>query len=233
MASRQEEKEARRQARLEQEQAERRTATRNKRLQLVFGAVLAVGLVVAVVLAVVASSGGDKETEAQTPSSSAAKIPVANITDLDAAAEEAGCTLASPKNEGNEHEEREFTPSDYQQNPPTSGTHFPEWAEDGIYEPANNPPLGELVHTLEHGRINVQYKPGTPEKTVKQLEALLGELDSGYHMLLYQNPTGMKAAVAATMWDQSLTCPEMNDGVFDAIRTFRQSYIDKGPEKVA
>ena len=52
-------------------------------------------------------------------------------------------------------------------------------------------------------------------------------------MLLFQNTTGMKAAVAATAWGHSLTCPEMNDRVFDAIRTFRAQYIDKGPEKVA
>jgi hypothetical protein len=51
-------------------------------------------------------------------------------------------------------------------------------------------------------------------------------------MLLYQNTTGMDAAVAATAWGHSLTCPAMNDQVFDAVRTFRSSYIDKGPEAV-
>lgn len=50
--------------------------------------------------------------------------------------------------------------------------------------------------------------------------------------MLYENTTGMEAAVAATAWTQSLTCPEMNDEVFDAIRTFAQRYIDKGPETV-
>jgi hypothetical protein len=51
-------------------------------------------------------------------------------------------------------------------------------------------------------------------------------------MLLFQNTTGMKAKIAATAWTHSLTCPEMNDKVFDAIRTFRARYIDKGPERV-
>ena len=51
-------------------------------------------------------------------------------------------------------------------------------------------------------------------------------------MLLYENTTGMDAAVAATTWGHSLTCPEMNDEVFDAIRTFRSEYIDQGPEDV-
>jgi hypothetical protein len=51
-------------------------------------------------------------------------------------------------------------------------------------------------------------------------------------MLLYENTTDMDAAVAATAWGHSLTCPEMNDQVFDAIRTFRAEYLDQGPENV-
>jgi hypothetical protein len=42
----------------------------------------------------------------------------------------------------------------------------------------------------------------------------------------------MKPAVAATAWTHSLACPRMNDKVFDAIRTFRSRYTDKGPENV-
>ena len=64
-----------------------------------------------------------------------------------------------------------------------------------------------------------------------KLEALLAETD-GYHMLLFENTTNMDAQVAATAWGHSLTCPDMNDEVFDALRTFRTSYIDKGPEAV-
>ena len=88
-----------------------------------------------------------------------------------------------------------------------------------------------LVHTLEHGRIDVQYKPGTPQDVVVQLEALLAESD-GYHMLLFQNATGMDAALAATAWGHSLTCSKLDDTTWDALRTFRTSYIDKGPEAV-
>ncbi len=88
------------------------------------------------------------------------------------------------------------------------------------------------MHPLEHGRIEVQYKQGTDAETVGRLEALLAEQQEGYHMLLFENTTGMDSAVAATAWTHSLTCPEMNDKVFDAIRTFRTRYIDKGPERV-
>jgi hypothetical protein len=42
----------------------------------------------------------------------------------------------------------------------------------------------------------------------------------------------MKYAVAATTWGQLLGCPRMNDRVFDALRAFRERYIDQGPERV-
>ena len=191
----------------------------------------------ALALAVVASSGllaacgeADEATVPAQPESEET-LPLQQTADLREAAEAAGCELINAPEEGNGHETREFTPDDYETNPPTSGDHHPEWYDDGIYEPGATDNLGMLVHTLEHGRINVQYKPGTDEETVDQLEALLAESE-GYHMLLYENSTGMDYAVAATAWTHAIGCPEMNDKVFDAIRTFRTRYIDKAPEQV-
>jgi hypothetical protein len=66
---------------------------------------------------------------------------------------------------------------------------------------------------------------------VAKLEAFLAETD-GYHMLLFENTTGMDAALAATAWGHSLTCSKIDDTTWDALRTFRTSYIDKGPEAV-
>lgn len=234
MASRQEEKERRRQERLAQEQAEARAAGRRKRLQLAFGGVLAL-LLVAGLAAVAVGVLGGKSGSGSDPakSGSTAKLPVQQVSDIKEAAKAAGCTLANPPFEGQNHAQKAFKASDYKSNPPTSGDHTPDWYEDGIYAPGDTPNLGKTIHPLEHGRIEVQYKPGTPTKTVDQLEALLAENDDGYHMLLFENATGMTAQVAATAWTHSLACPAMNDKVFDAIRTFRARYIDKGPEKVA
>jgi hypothetical protein len=234
VASRQEEKEARRQERMERERKDAAAASRRKRLQLVGGGVLAVAAIAAIVIAIAAAGGGGDEQEASAPSdaSAAVKLPEQQSSDLQAAAKAAGCTLSNPEFEGAGHEEKDFKPSDYKTNPPTSGTHFPDWYDDGVYEPGTTDNLGMLVHTLEHGRINVQYKKGTTAADVAKLEALLAEQNDGYHMLLYENTTGMDAQVAATAWTHSLTCDEMNDKVFDAIRTFRARYIDKGPETV-
>jgi hypothetical protein len=234
MASRQEEKEARRRARLEQEERERKAAARMKRIQYVVGGVLVLGIIAGIVVALMASGGEDTSegTTAGREASASADLPEPEILDEQEAAKAAGCEIRQVDNEGSGHEEREFTAADYEHNPPTSGTHFPSWAQDGIYSPGQTPPLGELVHTLEHGRINVQYAPGTPTRLIAQLEAFVAEND-GYHMLLYENATEMEPQVAATAWDQALLCPKPSPQMWDALRTFRDAHIDRGPERVA
>ena len=232
MSSRQEEKERRRREREEKEQAEKAAASRRKRLQLIFGVVVAVVVLGVAGAAVAGVFSGDDGSEPRDTPVGGADIPARVEADLKKAADAAGCKLVDAPNEGSGHEEKDFKASDYQQNPPTSGNHFPEWYQDGVYKPGDTPELGKLVHTLEHGRIDVQYKPGTPATTVAQLETFMKENEDGYHMLLFQNETKMPFAVAATAWDHQLGCKTMNDKVFDALRTFREAYIDKGPEVV-
>jgi Protein of unknown function (DUF3105) len=235
VSSRQEEKQRRREERMERERKEKAAAARRKRLQLALGGLLGLAAIAVVAALALGGLGGDDgggETEASQPAAENVALPEQEFGDLTDAAKAAGCKVTHPPLEGAGHEEREFKPGDYDTNPPTSGPHKPDWYEDGVYTPGSTPDLGMLVHTLEHGRINVQYKPGTPEADVAKLEALLAEQSDGYHMLLYENTTGMDAAVAATAWGHSVTCPELNDQAFDAIRTFRAEYIDQGPENV-
>jgi hypothetical protein len=200
---------------------------------MVFGGGLAVLAAVAVVVVLVFVVGGGSDDPSAEVSASSASIPAQQISDIKEAAQAAGCTLKENlPNEGAGHVEKDFKASDYKQNPPTSGNHFPQWAQDGVYNAGDTPDLGQLVHTLEHGRIDVQYKPGTPAETIAQLETFMKENEDGYHMLLFQNSTNMPFAVAATAWDQQLGCKTMNPKVFDALRTFREAHIDKGPEVV-
>jgi uncharacterized protein DUF3105 len=240
VSSRQEEKQKRREERLAREAAEKAAAARRQRMTLA-GAVLAgVAVIVVVVLlagGVLSGDDGGESAAQDVPSSEELAdqditLPKQQIGDLAAAAKAAGCKVTNPPIEGRNHETKDFTEADYKTNPPTSGNHFPQWYDDGIYGAGDTPNLGMLVHTLEHGRIDVQYKPGTPTHTVKQLEALLSEQEDGYHMLLFQNGTNMDAQIAATAWGHSLTCPQFNNKVFDALRTFRAKYIDQGPEDV-
>jgi hypothetical protein len=233
MSSRQEEKERRKRERQEREAAQKASVAKRKRMQMVFGGGLAVLAAVAVVVVLVFVVGGGSDDPSAEVSASSASIPAQQISDIKEAAQAAGCTLKENlPNEGAGHVEKDFKASDYKQNPPTSGNHFPQWAQDGVYNAGDTPDLGQLVHTLEHGRIDVQYKPGTPAETIAQLETFMKENEDGYHMLLFQNSTNMPFAVAATAWDQQLGCKTMNPKVFDALRTFREAHIDKGPEVV-
>ena len=235
MASRQEEKEQRRLEREAAEAKERAAAARKKRLSMVLGGLA--GLAVIAVAALLISGaigggdgdGGDGPKQAEAPAD--VKLPEQQTSDLDDAVKTSGCKLEHPKFEGAGHEDRQFTAADYKSNPPTSGAHFQEWYDDGIYAPGDVPELGKLVHTLEHGRINVQYKPGTPADVVEKLEAFAAE-KTGYHILLYENTTNMDAQVALTAWTHSLTCETYDDKAIDAFRLFYDNYVDKGPEQV-
>jgi hypothetical protein len=236
VASRQEEKQRRREERLAREQAEKASAARRQRLRLAGGVVAGVAILAVAVLLISGAIGGSNSgasgSGSQPSAASDITLPAQKTDNMVAAAKAAGCKLSNPPIEGRNHENKDFTAADYKTNPPTSGNHFPEWYQDGVYQPGGTPNLGMLVHTLEHGRIDVQYKPGTPTHTVAELEALLSEQSDGYHMLLFENTTDMPAQIAATAWGHSLTCPQFNNQVFDAIRTFRAQYIDKGPEDV-
>lgn len=234
MASRQEEKEQRRLEREKAEAAERAAAARRKRLSMVLAALvglLVIGGAAALISGAIGGGGDSGGNGPRQVGDVNVKLPEPQTSDVEEAAKTAGCTLEHPKYEGAGHENRQFTPADYKTNPPTSGAHFPEWYEDGIYEPGSTPDLGKLVHTLEHGRINIQYKPGTPKAIVDALEAVTAE-KTGYHILLHENATGMDAQIAATGWTQLLTCPTYKPEVIDALRTFYDEYVDKGPENV-
>jgi hypothetical protein len=233
MSSRAEEKQRRREEREAQERQDQAAAARTRRLQMVGGGIL-IAAVIAVVIVLVAGGGGGGKDSGPSAKTSGASIPApgpnAKPDKLAAAAKAAGCTTKTYPSEGRDHTTSKVT---YKTNPPTSGNHTPNPAEDGIYDAGNTPAKENFVHALEHGRIEIQYRAGTPKPTVDQLVTLFNEKVSGaagYHTLLFQNNTNMPFAVAATGWTQLLGCKTMNPKVFDAIRAFRSRYVDKGPE---
>ena len=190
-------------------------------------------VVVAVVLITSGGGGsgdGGGNGSVSTTASTAVRLPTRKITNLEDAAKTAGCTLKSPPIEGREHTTANVT---YKTNPPTSGNHNPEPSQDGVDDPGNTPSPEHYVHSLEHGRIELQYKKGSPQRTIDTLTAIFNEPvngSPGYHALVFENNTGMPAAVAATAWGQMITCPGLNDATIDALRDFRERYTDKGPE---
>jgi hypothetical protein len=237
MASRLQEKERRRQERQERERAVAAAAQRRRRLQMASGAILALAAVVAIVVAVASGGGGSSSKSHRTATSTVvAPIPAPRISDLQQAAAAAGCTLHNYPNFGQTHTTSAVT---YKTNPPTSGPHNPIPASDGIYDPGKTPAKENLVHSLEHGRVEIQYRPGTSQNEINQLETLFNEplasktgqgSPPGYKKVLFQNNTGMPYAVAAVAWQHSLTCDTFNPRVFDAIRAFSVKFVDTAPE---
>lgn len=225
MAHRAEEKERLRREREAAEQAAQASADRRKRVGIVGGVTLVAAIAVIAVLAIASGGSGTANKPATD-----AKIPPVKVRDLTQAAAAAGCAVKTYPIEGRGHTTKAVK---YKTNPPTSGPHDPTPSQDGIYAPGNPPDVEQSVHTLEHGRIDFQYRKGTPKNVIAQLTTLVSEKvkgTNGYHSLLFENPTGMKAQVAATAWGRAITCPTMNDRVFDALRAFRLARIDKGPE---
>ena len=230
MSSRREEKERRRAERLAAEQAAARGEARRRTIGIAVGAALGVAAVAAVVIVITAGGGGEE------PSSAGPRVPIPaqRITDVRAAASAAGCRLRS-FTPGPGDREHVTTRVRYEHNPPVFGPHDPTWASDGNYVGQGTPATEKLVHSLEHGRILIQYKPGLDRRRVAQLETLLNERPKpgvipGYNTLLFENRTGMPFEVAATSWGRQLGCPRFNDRVFDALRAFRNAYVDKAPE---
>jgi hypothetical protein len=219
MSSRAEEKERRRQERLAREEQARQAAARRRTLQVGGGVLLGLAVIAAVVV-VVLSAGGSPKSDA------------VDTTKLAADARAAGCTFQSFKSEGRTHTSGKVT---YKTNPPTSGNHNPTPAQDGFYRAGNTPPKENFVHSLEHGRIEFQYKPGTSAADVAKLRRLAEEPlngSAGYHVLLFENNTKMPAQFAAAAWTKSITCPQLTTPAVGAMREFRKAFTDKAPELI-
>jgi hypothetical protein len=59
----------------------------------------------------------------------------------------------------------------YNSNPPTSGWHYGKAADWGIYDQPL--PDEQLIHNLEHGGVNIFYKPGEVDRqTIEKLKII-------------------------------------------------------------
>ncbi len=235
MSTRKEQKEALRRERLEKQQRAQAAARRKRIVGLGAAAVLALAAVVA--LAVVAFSGGDEGGgggSALYPDGG--KLPAIQDTELSAAAKAAGCTVTDEQAEGNNHVEGKVT---YKANPPHSGDHNIEAVEEQLFE--ETPPTENWVHSLEHGRLVVQFKKELPPEVRANLKVFY-DMDP-FHMMVMPNITKMPFELAVTAWTRDpqplgtghlLGCPKVNDRTYDALAAFRTRYRDNDipPENV-
>jgi hypothetical protein len=227
---REEERERLRQARQERESGQHKADRR--RLYAVYGVAGLIGiLVVAGIVALIAGSGGGDSGESHINQGSGSTNgvkpdertgtapPQVKVANLKLAAKKAGCDLRLHlKDEGHTHIPPTAPTPDYKTNPPTSGSHVepPYQQADGAY--SEMPGEIFIVHSLEHGRMEIQYSPELPE--ADQL-ALKGVYDTMYGGTLLFPNDNMDYEVAATTWTNLIGCPKYKGAItLDAIRDF-------------
>lgn len=241
-----------RQERIAAEQAEK---SGRSRLYLGYGIAAAVVIAIVVVVIVIASGGGEDSsavtgkqdgggahinvnqqvgnTNGVPPDERAGILPPApKVTDLKTAAKQAGCTLQLKlPDEGHTHIPPSSPEPNYKTNPPTSGEHVepPFQQADGAY--SEEPKAIDYVHSLEHGRLEIQYSPDLPEQA--QLE-LKGLYDTMYGATLLFPNEKMPYEVAATTWTNLLGCKKYKGSItLDAIRAFgKETWGKYGGEPV-
>ena len=241
MASRKEQKEALRREREERERAALEGARRRRLVGYGAGGAMALAAVVVVVVLLVSGhhggggGGGGQKGSSLLPSGGS--VPTQRIRDLTKAAAASRCQLKRYKATSRAHITSARQKVHYSSNPPTSGRHYYVPASDGAY--SKPPPDTAAVHALEHGRIDIWFKPRLPADQRAKLKALFDE-ENGYQLLLIPRPN-MPYQLAATAWGRDPTpngtgyllgCPTMTDRSFDPLRAFIDAHRSQGPEPI-
>ncbi len=238
---REEERERLRQARQDREQKQAGSAKR--RLMIGYGAAGVVGIIVLIGIVAVIVSAANKNDSGnahisqqagstngiQPDTRSGTTVAAVKVTNLKEAAKKAGCDLRLHlKEEGHEHIAPTAPTPEYETNPPTSGNHVepPFQQADGAYK--ETPKEIDIVHSLEHGRLEIQYSPDLSDSA--QLE-LVGLYDTMYGATLLFPNDNMPYEVAATSWRNLLGCNEYKGQItLDAIRDFGKQTWGHGRE---
>ncbi len=150
-------------------------------------------------------------------------------SDLAAAADAAGCDLQlGLPDDGNTHiTDEDAADVDYGTNPPTSGDHYGNPSEtasgalaDGAY--LEYPPVGRLVHSMEHQRVEIQYSPDLSGEDQLALKGVFDADPAG--VILFPNPD-MPYEVAVAGWTNLMGCDGFDgNATLDAVQDFRDEF---------
>ena len=163
-------------------------------------------------------------------------LPPPPADNLQQAAQDAGCSLRlGLRNEsaGLSVDQNHLDPGqphpNYATNPPNSGPHDPVPVADGSYR--ETPPDVNVVHSLEHGRVAIQYSPSLSSREQLALKGVFDADPAG--MLLFPNPD-MPYDVAVTAWTNLMGCNDPSDAeaLAAAVAAFRDQFRGKGPERI-
>lgn len=130
-------------------------------------------------------------------------------------------------NQGTEHVSR-GTDVEYDQMPPLSGPHYSGTVDAGFY--TEDQPLGDLVHTLEHGAVVVYYDPAalTNESEGSLREFATVHTGTWRSVVVVPNPSeNPEADYVVTTWRHRLY---MDTYDAETVHAFLSEYLGRGPE---
>ncbi len=113
---------------------------------------------------------------------------------------------------------------EYNSNPPTSGDHWAQPANWGIYEQ----PIADqqLVHNLEHGGIWISYRDPSDTELIGQLKSIADD----YSLKVIMTPRAQDdSRIAVAAWGRLLKLENFDE---NQIRGFISAFINRGPEQV-
>jgi len=250
VAGRESEKERLRRERLEAERQAESAGRRRLTIGYVVAGVLALVVVAGLVIALARGGGsggdgnatqaeddnvnvkfgGDVPAGVRVDTREGTPPPAVANGELTAAAQAADCRLRLDlSDEGSTHldPQKDDLP-DYGTNPPTSGAHYPTPLADGAF--LDEPSPGNYVHSLEHGRVVIQYSPDLPEPDQLALKGVFDSARAG--VVLFPDPD-LPDDVAVTAWTQLMACRDYEGAAtLDAVRDFRDAYLGRGPEAI-
>ena len=120
----------------------------------------------------------------------------------------------------------------YNSNPPSSGPHYPDPANWGIYDYEVNDKI--FMHNMEHGGIWISYRPRVSGKAIEDLKSIVKEFDASQIVMGPRSANDADIAVAAWthVYKLNLTGEGLTDTQKQNIKVFYGAYKNKGPEFV-
>jgi len=206
------------QARQEREEIQARMARGRRNRWIAIGVVVVlVGAVAAFALTRESAPSASETEAANLLSTAGAEAEAAGCTDARNVGEYQPADLDRP-HVGAEGGPAEMPPlSSYPSQPPASGPHLEATLAAGVYD--SPPPIGDLIHSLEHGAAIVWYAPDTSGPELDRIKDFYGSSDVGARVVVapydYPDegtagalPSGAQMALVA--WHHLETCASVN-----------------------
>lgn len=133
-----------------------------------------------------------------------------------------GCRVDAATDPGGEH----VSAPTFRVDPPSGGDHLPSAASAGFYEPGQAPPDGAAVHSLQHGYVDIWYRPTLDPAALEPVRRLFDTYQKD--TLVLPHPS-LSQPIAATAWHHRLLCGSVDTA---ALTAFVKAYRNQGPEKV-